>query len=424
MTGPDRRPLPDKSIEEVARLVEESSLGTAGARQLRDRVAPATTARIRARAYVASNDIGRAWWQANQRNADALRRKARELAIFGNLEISDVLTRLAADQENITHPMNAVTDTPCQAREPEPFDPLQAVLAQQEVAANWRTFEAFYHRETGQLITVLCGRTDLPDALGRELIFDAMVKAFDDWEHLAASGNPAEWVLGYALQLHRKRQLPDEDGSWAPSEDTSTGGALVTSAQSSAVQCTDVRVTGALAAAASLVPLTAIDTAHAADEAVTRLYSMHYRSLVRLAAFLVRDVGTAEEVVQDSFVAMHGRWRWLRDNDSALSYLRQSVVNRSRSVLRHRMIVDRNKPKPSPDMPSAEHGAIVLLERSAVVAALRSLPARQREALVLRYYADLSEPEIATAMGISRGAVKSHTARAMSALRTVLEQGA
>ncbi|HWG61001.1 MAG TPA: SigE family RNA polymerase sigma factor [Streptosporangiaceae bacterium] len=159
-----------------------------------------------------------------------------------------------------------------------------------------------------------------------------------------------------------------------------------------------------------------------ADRAVTAIYSTHYRSLVRLSAFLVRDNATAEEVVQDSFVAMHGAWRRLRDSEKALSYLRQSVVNRSRSVLRHRMVVDKNTPKPAPDMPSAEHGAIALLERSAVIDALRALPARQREALVLRYYGDLSEAQIATAMGISRGAVKSHTARAMAALRAVLDQ--
>jgi RNA polymerase sigma-70 factor (sigma-E family) len=175
----------------------------------------------------------------------------------------------------------------------------------------------------------------------------------------------------------------------------------------------------------TLLAETALGTVTAdwdADRAVTALYSTHYRSLVRLAALLLRDVSTAEEVVQDSFVAMHGGWRRLRDSDKALSYLRQSVVNRSRSVLRHRIVVDRNAPKPAPDMPSAEQGAITLLERSAVVTALRTLPARQREALVLRYYGDLSEAQIAAAMGISRGAVKSHTARAMSSLRTVLEQ--
>jgi RNA polymerase sigma-70 factor (sigma-E family) len=158
-----------------------------------------------------------------------------------------------------------------------------------------------------------------------------------------------------------------------------------------------------------------------AAKAVTAIYTTHYRSLVRLAVLLVRDVATAEEVVQDSFIAMHGAWRRLRDTEKALSYLRQSVVNRSRSVLRHRMVVDKNAPKPAPDMPSAEQGAISLLERSAVIAALRTLPPRQREALVLKYYGDLSEAQIATAMGISRGAVKSHTARGVAALRVVLE---
>ena len=172
------------------------------------------------------------------------------------------------------------------------------------------------------------------------------------------------------------------------------------------------------------VALGSVPADSVADEAVTELYATHYRSLVRLAALLVRDTGIAEEVVQDSFVAMHGAWRRLRDSEKALSYLRQSVVNRSRSVLRHRTVVERNAPKSAPDEPSAEHGAIALLERSAVIAALRTLPPRQREALVLRFYADMSEAQIADAMCISKGAVKSHTARAMQALRTVLERDA
>ncbi len=161
-----------------------------------------------------------------------------------------------------------------------------------------------------------------------------------------------------------------------------------------------------------------------ADLAVIELYTLQYKALVRLAAMLVRDTSTAEEVVQDAFIAMHDGWHRLKDAEKALAYLRQTVVNRSRSVLRHRMVVEKNAPKPAPDMPSAEHGAMALLERSAVIAALRDLPERQREALVLRYYADLSEAQIAAAMRISRGAVKSHTARAMAALRAALEQDA
>ena len=163
----------------------------------------------------------------------------------------------------------------------------------------------------------------------------------------------------------------------------------------------------------------------AADQDLVRdtaaLYAAHYQSLVGIAVVMLRDVATAEEVVQDSFVAMHANWRRLRDSGKALSYLRQCVVNKSRSVLRHRIIVDRHALQPLPDMPSAEQGAMALLERSEVVAALHGLSARQREALVLRYYAEFSEAQIASAMGISRGAVKSHTARAISALRDVLE---
>jgi RNA polymerase sigma factor (sigma-70 family) len=73
-------------------------------------------------------------------------------------------------------------------------------------------------------------------------------------------------------------------------------------------------------------------------------------------------------------------------------------------------------------MPGAKEAASTLLERSAVLEALRALPDRQRQALVLRYYADLSEAQIAEMMGISKGAVKSHTARGMSSLRAVLDQ--
>jgi RNA polymerase sigma-70 factor (sigma-E family) len=158
-----------------------------------------------------------------------------------------------------------------------------------------------------------------------------------------------------------------------------------------------------------------------ADEAVTHLYAAHYRSLVRLAALLLRDTAVAEEVVQDSFVAMHGAWHRLADPDRALAYLRQSVVNRSRSALRHRAVAARHAPSPAPDAASAEHAALVALEHAEVMAALRRLPQRQREVLVLRYYADLSEADIADAIGISRGAVKSHASRGMAALRADLE---
>ncbi len=157
------------------------------------------------------------------------------------------------------------------------------------------------------------------------------------------------------------------------------------------------------------------------DTAIRELYSVHHRSLVRLAALLVRDAATAEEVVQDAFVAAHGALPRLRDTGKALSYLHQCVVSRSRSELQRRAVAADDARNPPPGVPGAGQAAISAPERSAVVAALRVLPARQREALVLRYYADLSEADAARAMGISRGAVKSHAARGMSVLRPALE---
>ena len=169
-----------------------------------------------------------------------------------------------------------------------------------------------------------------------------------------------------------------------------------------------------------------VSTARDADEALVALYTSHYRSLVRMAALLLHDTAAAEDVVQDSFVAMHGSWRRLRDADKALAYLRQAVINRARSRLRHLKVVDRKTPALAPDrtnawVPSAEQGAMHAFERQQVMTALRGLPARQREVIVLRYYGDLSEAQIAEAMGISQGAVKSHASRGINALRQSLE---
>jgi RNA polymerase sigma-70 factor (sigma-E family) len=159
-----------------------------------------------------------------------------------------------------------------------------------------------------------------------------------------------------------------------------------------------------------------------ADAAVEELYAAHYRRLVRLSVLLVRDVETAEEVVQDSFVAMHGKWRRLREPEKALAYLRQTVVNRSRSVLRRRAVAARHVSPALPDHPGADESAVATERRTQVLEALRALPNRQREVLALRYYLDLSEIQIAETLGISRGAVKSHTSRGAATLRELLEE--
>jgi DNA-directed RNA polymerase specialized sigma24 family protein len=153
-----------------------------------------------------------------------------------------------------------------------------------------------------------------------------------------------------------------------------------------------------------------------AGQAVTALYQMHYRSLVRLAALLVSDLATAEDIVQDSFAAMHDMWHALPGTDAALAgtdaalcYLRRAVVRRSRSAPRLQLAGGTETPG---------------LPGSAVMAALRALPVRQREVLVLRYFADLPVAEIASATGMSTAAVRSHAARAMSSLRAGLHPAA
>lgn len=158
-----------------------------------------------------------------------------------------------------------------------------------------------------------------------------------------------------------------------------------------------------------------------ADRLVTELYTAHYSGFVRLATLLLRNHAMAEEAVQDAFVALHKRWRRLKDPEQAVAYLRISVINNTRSIQRRWTVAAKHPDERPPDEPSAESGALRAAAGDAVIAALRTLPERQREALVLRYYAGLSEAEIAAAMKVSRGAVKSHTSRGMAALRSRLE---
>jgi len=153
-----------------------------------------------------------------------------------------------------------------------------------------------------------------------------------------------------------------------------------------------------------------------ADRAMVSLYQAYYRPLVQLAALLVTDLATAEDIVQESFAAVHRSWCALPGTDAALSYLRRSVVHRSRSAPRHVAAEGVYVPGRSGNGP----GAGLLLPGSDVVSALQALPGCQREVMVLRYFAELSEAEIASATGFSPAAVRSHTARAMSSLRTGL----
>src|SRR5580765_3255750 len=169
----------------------------------------------------------------------------------------------------------------------------------------------------------------------------------------------------------------------------------------------------------TLTRLRALDARHApiVDPAAPRtladLYTDHRMKMVRLAVLLVDDQGTAEDVVQEAFAGLHRNWGSLRDEAAAIGYLRTAVVNGSRSVLRRRRTARDYIPPHQVNARSAESLAMLSAEHQAVVDALATLPPRQREVLVLRYYGGLSELEIAEATGISRGTVKSTASRAM-----------
>lgn len=160
------------------------------------------------------------------------------------------------------------------------------------------------------------------------------------------------------------------------------------------------------------------------DQAVTALFRVHHRRLVGLARLLVGDLPTAEDVVQDAFAALHRRWRWLRDKDAAAAYLERAVVNAARSQLRRRRVRADSTVVPQPeDAGSAETEPVRGDEHRHVVAALATLPARQREVLVLRYLLDRSESEIAEVVGIPRGSVRQHASRGIASLAHLVEVG-
>ena len=159
-----------------------------------------------------------------------------------------------------------------------------------------------------------------------------------------------------------------------------------------------------------------------ARDAVTALYAAHALGLIRLAVVMLGDRPTAEDVVQDAFYGLYRRWHALSDTTNALAYVRSSVINGCRSALRRRVRQFANVAADQPgESASAESAALLSEEYRQVLLAIRRLPSRQREALVLRYYLDLDEAEIAASMRISRGTVKSTTSRALAALGRILE---
>jgi RNA polymerase sigma-70 factor (sigma-E family) len=164
-------------------------------------------------------------------------------------------------------------------------------------------------------------------------------------------------------------------------------------------------------------PVASADAGQASGAEVAALYKAHAVSLTRLAYVMLGDRPAAEDVVQEAFLGLYKRWSRLRATASAPGYLRASVLNGCRLALRSR-IRRSDTPADGGDLPweSAEATALVGEEHRHLLQAIRALPPRQREALVLRYYLELSEEETARSMGVRRGTVKSATSRALAAL--------
>jgi len=156
------------------------------------------------------------------------------------------------------------------------------------------------------------------------------------------------------------------------------------------------------------------------EASVSRLFDQHYTSMLRLAALLGAD--DPENIVAEAYYQIYRKWRRLRDAESAEAYLRSTVCNLTRMRIRHLQVARRHVETPPDDWAaSAENSALLRDDQRVLVGAVQRLPARQREALVLRHWLGLKESEIAAAMGISVGSVKTHTARGLAALTDAME---
>lgn len=167
-----------------------------------------------------------------------------------------------------------------------------------------------------------------------------------------------------------------------------------------------------------------VEQGTAADDAAARtaaLFAEHHTRMLRVAAVLLPDSSQAEDVVQDAFVSLYSSWGRLRDRDAAVGYLHRSVVNAARSRLRRRVVAQRHLPPPLPDAASAEDTALSSLAGGPLVRAMKALPRREREVVLLRHYLDLSERQTADALGLRPGSVKAYGSRGLATLRAALD---
>lgn len=173
-----------------------------------------------------------------------------------------------------------------------------------------------------------------------------------------------------------------------------------------------------------MLPLRARRAEHVpdADALVAELFAAEAVRLVSLARFFVDDRTAAEDLVQEAFIRLSRSAHRIRDHERAAAYLRSIVINLARDHNRRGLVSLRHRPPAVPDEPSAEEQATVSESRREVVAALRSLPHRQRDCVALRYYLELPIDEIATTLGLSANSVKTHLQRGLRSLAAALEE--
>ncbi|GGP85656.1 hypothetical protein GCM10010215_09000 [Streptomyces virginiae] len=231
-----------------------------------------------------------------------------------------------------------------------------------------------------------------------------------------APAGTAAPLPGGLVPTQRDSAEADGSGKDGTAEAVAVADAVVTDAV-----VADAVVADAVVAEAAVTDAAADVVAGTTVDHLTATYQAHYRSLLGLAALLLDDTASCEDVVQEAFIRVHSARNRVRDREKTLAYLRQTVVNLSRSALRRRILGLKLLSKPMPDMASAEEGAYDQLERDDLIKAMRGLQRRQREVLVLRYFADMTESQVAETLGISLGSVKAYGSRGIAALRVAME---
>ncbi len=159
-----------------------------------------------------------------------------------------------------------------------------------------------------------------------------------------------------------------------------------------------------------------------AASSLEQLYRAEHHALVRLGYLLTGDQYAAEDLVHDAFAALQPRWGRLADPSRALGYVKVTMVNRSRSRYRRSVRELTRTPQQPSTRPGADEDVLEFEEQRRVVALVARLPRRQRQVVALRYWGQLTEAEIADALGISHGTVKSTASRALTALARLIDE--